>query len=282
MPTYKPFDWYRTPLYYDMIFDEGTREETNFIEAVTELYCTTKRSSQNKSQLKILEPACGSARLIASLAKRGHNCTGFDLEPGMIDFSEKRLKKLRKRAHLSVADMTDFSYKTKFDLAHCLVSTFKYLLTEDAARTHLQLVANHLKPGGLYILGLHLTPTNQTTRLRERWTAQNKNIHVTCNIQSWPPNYHKRTEAVRSRLIVTPLENHNRSNNHLNAPKPNAQTEFYESSWTFRTYNLKQLQSLITSVPDFTHLATYSFHHDITDPITLGEELDNVLILQKN
>ncbi|QQE13302.1 class I SAM-dependent methyltransferase [Planctomycetota bacterium] len=283
MPKYQPFDWYRTPLYYDMIFDEGTQDEADFIEAAAELYCATNR--RDPQNLKILEPACGSSRLILELAKRGHTCTGFDLEPGMIDYSNELLKKNKLDAHLSVQDMTSFKYpkSKKFDVAHCVVSTFKYLIEEEDARTHLQLVADSLKPGGIYILGLHLTPPRQLTKLRERWTAHRDGVHVTCNIQSWPPNYRKRTEAIRSRLIVTPLPGSTAigESNPNQKVKPTKDSQYYESSWTFRTYNLKQLKSLLTSVPDFDLLATYDFNHDITYPIKFGSQLDNVLILQK-
>ncbi|QDU35216.1 dTDP-3-amino-3,6-dideoxy-alpha-D-glucopyranose N,N-dimethyltransferase [Poriferisphaera corsica] len=280
---YEPFDWYRTPLYYDMIFDEGTQDEADFIEAAAELYCANRR--RGASALKIMEPACGSSRLVIELAKRGHTCSGFDLEPGMIEYSKKLLKKRGLKADLSVQDMTSFKYPRtkKFDVAHCVVSTFKYLIKEADARKHLELVAESLRPGGIYILGLHLTPEDQTGKLRERWTAHRGGEHVTCNIQSWPPDYRKRTEAIRSRLIVTPLKGSSPAGTCDPRWKvaETKETKYYESSWTFRTYNLKQLKSLIRSVPAFDHLATYDFNHDITYPIEFGSQLDNVLVLQK-
>ena len=57
--------------------------------------------------------------------------------------------------------MSAFETPGTFDLAHCLVSTFKYLLTEAAARAHLRSVARALRPGGVYALGFHLSPVRR-------------------------------------------------------------------------------------------------------------------------
>ena len=97
-------------------------------------------------------------------------------------------------------------FKKKFDLAYCVVSTFKYLLTEDDARSHLRCVAKALKPGGIYVLGFHITDDDQISRMRERWVGQRGKTKVVCNIQSWPPDLQARVEKVRSRLIVTEPE----------------------------------------------------------------------------
>src|SRR5690606_26436205 len=130
----------------------------------------------------------------------------------------------------------DFHYAQKFDMAHCLVSTFKYLLTEADARAHLQCVAAALKPGGIYVLGLHLSDYNDTRKTRERWTGKRGHIHVTCNIQGWPADPRTRLERTRSRLIVE---------------QPGRPILRHETNWHFRTYDAGQARALLRSAPEF-------------------------------
>ena len=65
-------NWYNHPKYYDIAFQAYTSREADFIEAVCRKYCLFKVS-------RFLEPACGTGRLIAALAGRGYEMTGFDL-----------------------------------------------------------------------------------------------------------------------------------------------------------------------------------------------------------
>ena len=54
--------------------------------------------------------------------------------------------------------MRTYRVKPQVDIAYCFVNTFRHLLTEEDAVQHLQSVAASLRPGGLYLLGLHMLP----------------------------------------------------------------------------------------------------------------------------
>lgn len=265
MPTkFEPFDWYETPLYYDIIFDEDTDREADFLDYVYGEYVeATRRKGQ---PIRMLEPACGSGRLLCEMASRDMDCTGFDLSDGMLRFAHKRMVDRNVKAKAVNADMADFSFKQKFDLAYCGVSTFKYLLTESDARSHLQCIAEALKPGGVYVLGFHISDDDHRSIQRERWVAKRGKTNVTCNIQSWPVDRKTRTEQVRSRLVV----------------EENGATKRYETTWQFRTYSAKQVESLLRSVPELEHLNTYDMTYDPkTARDDIDERYDCVLILQR-
>ena len=66
--------------------------------------------------------------------------------------------------------MSDFRLDQPLDAAYCPINTFRHLLTEQSARSHLQCVADALRPGGIYVLGLHLLPLDTTQESIERWT----------------------------------------------------------------------------------------------------------------
>ena len=300
MPTYEPFDWYETPIYYDIIFDVDTDKEARFLEQCHAKHATPRPRKPNQTSseasgsppLAILEPACGSGRLMAALAGRGHRVAGVDLSAGMLDFARQRFQQQCVTGTLLEAPMQDFDLQLPkvsqpatadassastsggggggFDLAHILVSSFKYLQTDEDAAACLNCVCDHLRVGGVFVLGLHTTEPDQTERVLERWRAQRDHLDVICTIRSDPPNYRKRTEQMRSRIVARDRR------------RPAAEPKRYESHWTFRTYTPAQLRALLRKAPRFKHAATYTFHHDIEQPTRLdGDDLGLVLVLRR-
>ena len=252
-------DWYSTPLYYDIIFDSDTKKEATFLEDVFARHSKLKPS---KDKL-VLEPACGSARLMVELAKRGWSTFGFDLMPEMIEFSKKRMAKTNAVLWQDLMESFVVPGNKQFDLAHTLVSTFKYLLTEKQAEAHLHRVADVVKPGGIYVLGVHLTDYANTKAEHERWTGERKGVQVVCNIHSWPADKKTRLEKVRSRLRVT----------------KDGQTRTQETVWNFRTYNAAQMKSLLAKEPRFELVACHDFTHLIQDERKLDDEYSDVVMV---
>lgn len=262
MPSYTALDWYETPRYYDAIFDVDTALEADFLEAVHAKHGTGRTSPTPR----VLEPACGSGRLLVHMAARGWRVHGFDLEPAMVQYSRERLREEGLSGTVTKGDMAEFRVRGTFDLAHCFVSTFKYLLDEDTARRHLELVADALMPGGVYCLGFHLTDYAATSTTRERWHVVREGADVTCTIEGWPAERRLRRERVRSRLVVREAGEERRS----------------ETVWWFRTYDARQVRSLLRSVPALEHVATYDFLYDADEELRLSDaQYDTLLVLRK-
>lgn len=245
-------DWYDTPLYYDIIFDADTPREADFLETVWQLHAVKSRTR------RVLEPACGSGRLIFELARRGWQADGFDGNVRMLDFARERLKKEALKSRLWEDWMQSFTgAKTGYyDLAHCLVSTFKYLHSEADAAACLQRVSAALKPGGLFVLGLHLTNYNNTEIEHERWTAQRDGIQVTCNTRTWPADRRTRLEDLRTRLKIQHA----------------GRSHIQETRWQFRTYDSAQLKRLLRQVPDLELVGC----HDFTYNLQFSRKLDDL------
>lgn len=248
-------NWYETPRYYDIVFDPDTAEEADFLEA------TLRKHGRGRGN-RVLEPACGTGRLVAELARRGYDVVGFDDSPSMLAYAKRRVR------HLSVqllrARLEEFRVLGRFDLAYCLFGSFKYLLTDRDARRHLQIVARLLRRGGIYVLGLHLTDYADTSCTRERWVGERRGTRVVCNIQGWPADAMTRRERVRSRLVV----------------EQNGIRKRIESEWEFRTYDLRQLRRLLRSAKELEHVGTYDFH--MTDEVEFRERLsDCILVLRR-
>jgi SAM-dependent methyltransferase len=270
MPAVRPrtSDWYDAPRDYDIVFDAGSHDEARFLEAVHRRHATS-------SGRRALEPACGSGRLVVELARRGWDVTGFDLNAAMIAYARARIARERGRARarrgfgrarIVRGDMADFRVRGRFDLAHCLVSTFKYLLDERSARSHLTCIARALEPGGIYALGFHLSEYASRSRSRERWIGRRGATSVVCNTQVWPPDRRARLEDVRARLLVREHGRERRT----------------ETRWRFRTYDEREVVRLFRSVPELEHVATYDFGYDADRPRDWpDDQLDCVFILRR-
>ncbi len=268
--SYATLDWYDSPRYYDIVFDVDTRREADFLEALYARHAVLPRGARGKRSGKrrgrVLEPACGSGRLVVELARRGWSVSGSDLSAPMLAYARERLREAGLSARLARADMADFRVRERFDLAHCLVSTFKYLLSEEDARSHLDCVARALRPGGIYVLGFHLSDYADRGCTRERWVGVRGGTHVVCNIQGWPADRARRLETVRSRLLV----------------HENGRDLRSETTWQFRTYDARQVRGLLASVPALEHLATYDFTYDLAATRELDDrQLDMILVLRR-
>src|SRR5437899_4549082 len=155
-------NWYDYPQYYDIVFQAYTQREADFIEAACRKYCPF-------AARRLLEPACGTGRLITELATRGYELSGFDVSQPALRYLRRRLTRFRLNAEIFEAEMSNFRISQPADAAYCLINTFRYLLTEQAARGHLECLACSLRPGGIYILGLHLFPLGGYREDYEFW-----------------------------------------------------------------------------------------------------------------
>lgn len=266
MQAIRQADWYDTPLYYDIIFDADSEKEAEFLEALNRQHGPAATQGR---PLRLLEPACGSGRLLAALARRGHEVAGFDLNPHMLDYARQRLHGQNTAATLWQDHLESFQLPAQtplFDLAHCLVSTFKYLLTEPNALAHLQRVASVLRPGGLYVLGFHLTDYASRKAQHERWVGERDGIRVICNTHTWAADPASRMERLRTRLHIT----------------RDGHSFCQETHWQFRTYDLIQVKELLRAAREFELITCHDFHYDASSPRTLEEDhYDLVLVLRK-
>ena len=63
---------YNYPKYYDLVYGSDWKAEFNFLSDCIDEYCRTKSP-------RLLEPACGTGRLVYRFAKAGFDICGLDL-----------------------------------------------------------------------------------------------------------------------------------------------------------------------------------------------------------
>ena len=121
----------------------------------------------------VLEPGCGSGRVLEALARRGLEAVGIDSSPAMVELARAWLG---GAAEVVLADMTDFDLGRVLDGAVCPINTLAHLSPEELGR-HLERMGRHLRPGGRYLLQLQLggeahTSKWETNGLRVVWTTE--------------------------------------------------------------------------------------------------------------
>ena len=73
---------YDFPKYYDLSYSYNMRDELAFLKQVFVEFTNTKHP-------RLLEPACGTGRLLVPLTRAGFDCTGFDLNSNALDYLKK-------------------------------------------------------------------------------------------------------------------------------------------------------------------------------------------------
>jgi SAM-dependent methyltransferase len=253
-------DWYDHPEYYEAIFGTDTVKEVDFLEEVNRRYGTGGKL--------LLEPACGAGRLVAEAASRGYRVVGYDLSEKMLAYARGRLTAgERRKVRLYPARMEEFfqpELEGKVDLAFNLVSTFRYLDSEQAALAHLQGTRRLLGPEGLYVLGFHLTDYGRETPEHERWVERLGKDTVVCNTHEGVPDPRRRRSPMRNRLRIT-------------GPGKDL---LIETHWYFRTYDLAQARRLFRRA-GLEVLAVYDFDYRVDEPRKRGEQrLDSIFVLR--
>lgn len=250
---------YDHPKYYDLVFGADCASEVKFILGCGEQY-------MQRPPKKFFEPACGTGRLLYALAKRGHEVAGLDLNPKAIEFCNARFERHGIDAKAIVADMSDFRVPHRYDIAFNTINSFRHLQTERAAREHLCCMGQAIRVGGLYLLGVHLTPTEVPPSETESWSARRG--HLSINTHMWTQ---QRSQGSRIERFGIQFDVHS----------PTRSFRIVDEL-VLRSYRPSQMDRLIASSRCWESVATYNFAYDLEDPIEVDATTEDVVyVLQR-
>lgn len=250
---------YDFPKYYDLVYGSDWKPEFDFL-----LKCFDKHATGKVKRL--FEPACGTGRLLVKLAAAGYQVSGVDLNPAAVEFCNDRLERGGFPRSTFVGDMCDFTLIKPIDAAFNTINSFRHLATQKQAEDHLQCMARALRPGGIYALGLHLTPTSVEPLQEESWSARRGNLAVLSRLWVLDCDTRARKESVGMSFdVYTPTKQFR-----------------IEDRVVFRTYSAAQMKSLIAKVSEFEIVETYDFGYDIDAPVEITTATEDVVyILRK-
>lgn len=250
---------YDHPKYYDLVFGADCAAEVKFIRGCGEKH-------MQREPLRMFEPACGTGRLLQSLAKKGFDVGGLDLNPKAVDFCNARFRRHGLPETAFVADMSDFKVRRRYDIAFNTINSFRHLQTESASRAHLQCMGKAVRVGGLYLLGIHLTPTEVPPSESESWSARRGHLVISTHMWTNDRDTSKRIERFGIRFDVH---------------SPSRSFRIVDEL-VLRSYTPAQMNRLIRSSGCWETVATYDFSYDMKDPIEVdGSSEDVVYVLRR-
>ncbi|PAY15588.1 N,N-dimethyltransferase [Rhodopirellula sp. SM50] len=245
---------YDHPKYYDLVFGADCAAETKFILGCAEQY-------SSRPAKRFFEPACGTGRLLYSLARRGHDVDGLDLNPKAIEFCNARFKRHEMPYRAFVADMSDFRLRKKTDVAFNTINSFRHLPTEAAARGHFESMADAVRVGGLYLLGVHLTPTQAIPSEGESWSARRG--HLTVNTHMWTNSRDPKRRVERFGI-------------RFDIHRPSGSVRIVDEL-VLRSYTMRQMKALIDHSGLWEIVETFDFGYDLSEPITVDAASEDVV-----
>jgi SAM-dependent methyltransferase len=138
--------------FYDAIFGD-TEEEIRFLTAVF--------SRNIPDAQTLLEPACGSGRLILEFLEAGYRVCGFDLSKTAIQLARREAEALGGGdvSAFWQGELTRFAVPAKFapvDGAYSLTCTLNELSSFGQLWWHFKAMAAALAPGGIYVADFYL------------------------------------------------------------------------------------------------------------------------------
>ena len=250
---------YNYPRYYDLLFGSDWKAEFDFIERCFQKHCPWPVS-------RIFEPACGTGRLLIKLANAGYSVSGNDLNSRAVDYCNNRLERFGHSRTTFVGDMSRFRLPRKIDAAFNTINSFRHLTTEAAAVAHLECIAGVLRKGGIYIVGIHLFPTEGPHIADEGWTARKGHLMINSYMWSKDVNKYRRIETLG--MIID-----------VHTPTKHIQIE---DQMEYRTYTYAQFKSLVRKVPSLKIAETYDFAYDIGRALRIKATTEDVVfVLQK-
>lgn len=249
---------YDYPKYYDLVYGSDWKAEVDFLEACFERFAERKIE-------RVFEPACGTGRLLVKLAQAGYEASGLDLNPRAIDFCNRRLARHGFKQTAFVGDMTDFLLSPRVDAAFNTINSFRHLGSEEAALAHLKCVAAALGKGGLYVLGLHLTPTGVSPMQEESWPARRGNLSVLSRLWVEETNLRRRQERVGMSFDVY---------------TPTRQFRIVDEI-VFRTYTAAQIKRLLGSVEELEVTSVHDFGYNADRETRINSATEDVVLVLK-
>ena len=171
---------------------------------------------------------------------------GFDLSKPALTYLRRRLARQRLHAETFDAEMSDFRLSRSVDATYCTVNTFRHLLTEQAARGHLECIARSLRPGGTMSSAYICWPLHVDQRDTRRWTQRREKTNVTVTLRVVRTSLRRRFEDLRVCLLV----------------RHGSKEVRLRHEFQLRTYTAWQFRRLLASVPSLELCEVYDFRYE--------------------
>lgn len=188
---------YNQAKYYEIAFSfVDSKKQGDLFEQFIKKYGKIKVET-------VLDLACGTALQLREMAKRGYEAIGLDASSGMLDYLKNESLRESVKIETVKADMNNFTLKQKVDFAYIMMGSIVYTKNNDLLLSHLNSVADCLRPGGLYLIeNLNINWANPKFWKPQTWTMKQGKIKVKTTFQLVPKNLLAQTVIQTIKLEV--------------------------------------------------------------------------------
>ncbi|MDD5014572.1 MAG: class I SAM-dependent methyltransferase [Atribacterota bacterium] len=164
---------YNLSKYYDIAFSWDISQEIKLFRELFKRYVPFEIKS-------ILEPACGTGRLLVNLSKYGYHVTGYDNSLQMIAYAKGKIAKakLQNMAKVIIGEMQSVKFKTRFDVAINSISSLGYLLSDNEVLDHFCNTGNSLKHEGIYIIHFSCAWDRLNSNEKQEWIIEREGARI--------------------------------------------------------------------------------------------------------
>jgi SAM-dependent methyltransferase len=172
---------------YDAAFDWAVSGEVGAISGLSGL-----------AEGRVLEPMCGSGRLLRGFKEAGFDTVGVDSSAEMLALARAHYEKMGQQGTWIQADVCDFDLDQACDLAVCPINSLAHLQSEADMRAHLNAMSRNLYEGASYWIQLDLKAPAHVGA-SEEWEFEYLGETL---ISQWAcTGYHDGTETHVSRFV---------------------------------------------------------------------------------
>lgn len=133
----------------DLIYDADIYDGMNTSMADLQFY---KRWMPKNKDVRILELCCGTGRLTLPIAKDGYDISGVDYTSSMLEQAKLKASESGLNVEFIEADIRTLDLPEKYDLIFIPFNSIHHLYTNEDLFKAFNVVKNHLKEGGLFLL----------------------------------------------------------------------------------------------------------------------------------
>ncbi len=132
----------------DLVYDANIYDGMNTHINDLEFYM---RWLPKSKEARILELCCGTGRLTIPIAKEGHDISGIDFTPSMLEQARNKASAEGLEIEFIEADMRTLDLPEKFDLIFIPFNSIHHLYQNEDLFKTLKVIKKHLKKGGLFL-----------------------------------------------------------------------------------------------------------------------------------
>lgn len=177
---------------YDIAFDWDIEREVTWLLGRLGSQCHV-----------VLEPGCGSGRMLEAFAKRGIEIVGIDTSRDAIHYAQKRIASMPK-ASARLGNMINFDLGRVFDGAICPINTLAHLGPKELVQ-HLDRMSRHLCANARYLVQLAIRDTKLEIDNDERgfeWEARRGDTHLRIRVRVEHIDYRAMRELQNFKITI--------------------------------------------------------------------------------